>query len=279
MPTSHDKACPGGAVAAPLGVYRNRDLALPHAHHLAPAYRGCSAALRRRGVATTRPWAARLAVGCGPQRPAPLRLELDDDAHFGVPCWTGRADRWVRYAVPIAWDLRAATHVRPVLGANPVSRRAVLAVAAARAVYAEFATGRNSRPTNERLAADTGLSVRTVQRADAALKLLGVATEVMRGRQRTRVERLASWRVGDRGRGWASVWVLHEDAQIARAIALSPHPEGTHLGTKTSRKSVLTTGSRRPAGAGGGGARRRASPDAGGMRLAGVWRADPRSPV
>jgi len=73
--------------------------------------------------------------------------------------------------------------------------------AAARARYADHGTGRHSRPTNERLAADTGLSVRTVQRADTALRLLGVATEVLRGRQRTRAERFASWRVGDRGRG------------------------------------------------------------------------------
>ena len=98
----------------------------------------------------------------------------------------------------------------------------------ARARYAEHGTGRGSRPTNERLAADTGLSVRTVQRADTALRLLGVATEVLRGRQRTRAERLASWRVGDRGRGWASVWALHDDAQLARLVgALSPHPEGS----------------------------------------------------
>jgi hypothetical protein len=185
----------------------------------------------------------------------------------------------VRLVVPIAWDLRAATHVRPVLGTNPVSRGAVLAVAAARAVYAEFATGRNSRPTNERLAADTGLSVRTVQRADAALKLLGVATEVMRGRQRTRAERLASWRVGDRARGWASVWALHDNPTVARAVnQLSPHPEGSLLVKKTSGLSVLTTSTRRPAGAGGRGAGRRARSDKGRVRLAGRWRADPGSP-
>ena len=56
--------------------------------------------------------------------------------------------------------------------------------------------GAGSRPTNERLAADTGLSVRTVQRADTALRLLGVATEVLRGRQRTRAP--SDWRRG----GW-----------------------------------------------------------------------------
>lgn len=154
--------------------------------------------LRRRGVARTRPWAVRLAkTACGrgsgspvvPEaaqtgEPAkalpPIVLDLEDGVWAGVPCWVGRSARWVRFTVPIAYDLRYDTRVRPVLGVNQVSRPAVLAVAAARAEYAEYATGRQCRPTNARLAADTGLSVRTVQRADAALRLLGVATEVLR---------------------------------------------------------------------------------------------------
>lgn len=185
----------------------------------------------------------------------------------------------MRFTVPIAYDLRYNTAVRPVLGANQVSRAAVLAVAAARAGYAEHATGRQCRPTNERLAADTGLSVRTVQRADAALRLLGVATEVLRGRQRTRVERLASWRVGDRGRGWASVWALHDDAALARAIhTLSPHPEGSLVENSISCSALLTTNSRRPAGAGRRGAKRRAGTDNGGTGLAAAWRRDPHAP-
>ena len=48
-----------------------------------------------------------------------------------------------------------------------ISLKALVRVARARAAYAEYATGRDSRPTNERLAGDTGLSVRTVQRADS----------------------------------------------------------------------------------------------------------------
>ena len=249
--------------------------------------------LRRRGVARTRPWAVRVAQAACERRggstladtsatkPAPaIVLELEAGVWAGVGCWAGRAERWTRFTVPIAYDLRYDTAVRPALGANQVSRAAVLAVAAARAGYAEYATGRNSRPTNERLAADTGLSVRTVQRADAALRLLGVATEVLRGRQRTRAERLASWRVGDRGRGWASVWALHDDAALARAItALSPHPEGSLVENPISCSSLLTTSSRRPSGSGGRGAKRRASPDGGGGgRLAATWRADPHAP-
>jgi hypothetical protein len=195
-------------------------------------------------------------------------LELGERAWAGVPCWTGRAERWARFTVPVAYDLRYDIHVRPVMGGNQVSRKAVLAVAQARSRYAEHGTGRGSRPTNERLAADTGLSVRTVQRADTALRLLGVATEVLRGRQRTRGERLASWRVGDRGRGWASVWALHDDAQLARLVgALSPHPEGCPFREKPPvKKWVATRG------------RRRAGPDPEGVRLAAAWRADPHAP-
>ena len=166
---------------------------------------------------------------------------------------------------------------------NPVSLKAVVRVAAARARYADHGTGRQSRPTNERLAADTGLSVRTVQRADTALRLLGVATEVLRGRQRTRAERFASWRVGDRGRGWASVWALHDSPVIHRLIhkfgALSPHPEGSPVREKTSRQEVVTTADRRRGGAGNHGAARRASPDSGAMRSGAGVAGRPARPV
>jgi hypothetical protein len=152
---------------------------------------------------------------------------------------------------------------------NPVSLKALVRVAEASAAYADHGTGRDSRPTNQRLATDTGLSVRTVQRADTALRLLGVATEVLRGRQRTRAERCASWRVGDRGRGWASVWALHDNPFINRLIrVLSPHPEGSPFRDIFSRKKVLTTRDRRRGGAGNRGARRRASPDGGAVALA-----------
>jgi hypothetical protein len=268
--------------------------------HLRPrSYRGCTSTRPRRGVVSTRPvWAVRMAsLGAhrgahrgavlsapqGARGPAAVVLELGERAWAGVPCWSGRAERWAAFTVPIAYDLRYDTHVRPVLGANQVSRTAVLAVAAARAAYAEYGTGRGSRPSNERLAADTGYSVRTVQRADTALRLLGVATEVLRGRQRTRTERLASWRVGDRGRGWASVWALHDDAALARLVGkLSPHPEGSSFGSSPSRRDVVTTDTSRPAGVAKSGLRRRRrcpdTWDPRASRLVAAWRADPHSP-
>lgn len=242
-------------------------------------YRGCTAARPRRGVARTGPRVqALLAANCQTVAPA-IVLELGEAAYAGVPCWSGGPERWAKWTVALAYDCRYEAQVRPLMPGNPISRQALLAVAEARARYADYATGRGCRPTNERLAADTGYSVSTIQRADTALRLLGVATEILRGRQRTKHERLASWRVGDRGRGWASVWALHDDAQLARLVtALVPHPEGSLFGLKTHRRKVVTTVTRRPMGAGVRAASRRANPDAGGVALARAWRADPHAP-
>jgi hypothetical protein len=185
-------------------------------------YRGTTRFSPRRGTAHTAPiWIQRAGGHCFDRVPR-IVLELDT-AWAAIPCWTGRSRRWARETVPAAYALRYDTHVRPAMPNNPVSLKSLVAVAEARASFADHRTGRNCRPTNERLSQMTGLSVRTVQRASTALRLLGVATEVMRGRQRTRGERFASWRVGDKGRGWASVWALHD----SRIQSLSPHPGGS----------------------------------------------------
>lgn len=255
----------------------------------ARAYRGCTSVAPRRGVARTRPWAARVAAAGHREyrrqaaTVAAIVLELGETPYAGVPCWSGRLERWVCWTVPVAYDCRYDTHVRPVMPGNPVSRKAVLAIAAARARYADHRTGRNSRPSNERLAADTGYSVRTVQRADAALRLLGVATEVLRGRQRTRTERMASWRVGDRARGWASVWCLHDNPQLDPQLSrlngsLSSHPRSGPVRDTPCRLPVVTTGPGGPAGPRAGGAKRHRAPDGWGADLAQRWRADPKCP-
>ncbi|WP_231513457.1 helix-turn-helix domain-containing protein [Mycobacterium paragordonae] len=234
----------------------------------------------------TRPWAVRLAVADHERRRrseaavvAAIVLELGEAPYAGVPCWTGRAQRWATFTVAVAFDCRYDTAVRPLMPGNPISRHALLAIAQARAGYADHGTGRNCRPSNERLAADTGYSVRTVQRADTVLRLLGVATEVLRGRQRTRMERLASWRVGDRHRGWASVWALHDNPQLSRLVhRLSPHPRSGPVRDKHSPNQVVTTGTGSPAGRRQDGAARRRAPDAGGAALARAWRADGHAP-
>jgi hypothetical protein len=241
--------------------------------HSALPYRGSTPVTPRKGTARTAPvWILR-ASGHFHSRPKQLiRLDLGDMPWAGIPCWSGGADRWVQETVPMAYALRYAGHVRPVMPGNTISLNTLTRVARARACFAEHRTGRGCRPTNATLAACAGVSVRTVQRASTALRLLGVATEVVRGRQRTRDERMASWRVGDKGRGWASVWVLHDD----RHRTLAPHPGGSLLSNKPSVKNELTTGNRRQ-GAGRRAAGRRSSTDAG-TRLAQKWALDPASP-
>ncbi|PND54269.1 helix-turn-helix domain-containing protein [Mycobacterium sp. ENV421] len=240
--------------------------------HVHRPYRGCSKAVPRRGVAHTAPqWILRAGGHCLDNVP---RVALQVDAPWAaIPCWSGRARKWAHITVPKAYQERYETHVRPAMPGNPVSLKALVTVAEARASFADHRTGRECRPTNARLAEMTGLSVRTVQRASTTLRLLGVATEVMRGRQRTRSERYASWRVGDRGRGWASVWALHDN----RFQQLSPHPGGSHLIHKTSPKKSLTTHHQRES-AGRSAAPRRQRLDSLGLALANAWLADEQSP-
>ena len=243
----------------------------PHTTIVRP-YHGSTEHSPRRGTAHTAPDSVRRALGqCLRSLPA---ITLDTGVPWGpIPCWTGRAERWATHTVPSAYRLRYDTHVRPAMPGNPISLKTLIAVAKARAQFADHRTGRDCRPTNATLATITGLSVRTVQRASTALRLLGVATEVMRGRQRSRDERYASWRVGDRGRGWASVWALHD----SRITVLSPHPEGSIFLFPTSRLRELTTAPRRQR-AGSSAATRRTSPDRRAIALANRWVCDKQSP-
>lgn len=241
-------------------------------HALIHPYRGSTPALRRRGTARTAPlWIQRAGTHCIDRIP---RIVLDVDTCWAaIPCWSGRAQRWAHTTVPQAYRLHYDTRVRPAMPNNPVSLKALVAVAEARASFADHRTGRDCRPTNDHLARLTGLSVRTVQRASTALRLLGVATEVMRGRLRTKTERFASWRVGDKGRGWASVWALHD----CRIHQLSPHPGGSFLPKKHSPHTVLTTATRRRR-AGSSAATRRTSPDPEALALANKWALAEQSP-
>ncbi|MBE5507654.1 repa [Mycobacteroides abscessus] len=241
-----------------------------------------------------------------------LGLGPGGGAYTNVPLWSG-AQLWARVSVPVAYDLRYR-QIKHLLPGNEVSRGAVVRVADARARFADGSTGRHCRPTNETLAAVSGLSVRTVQRASLVLKLLGCATEVLRGRQRTRVERLASWRLGDRARGWASVWALHPPhpvlyravdnpeyrAQlwVSRNLLLSSHPRrGLFSGEKDSLNWFSPTGNHPQDGAGpappinGGPAghaatqkrpdrsRRQCRDDARGRVLAARWLAEGATPT
>lgn len=195
-------------------------------------YPGSSSQRRRRGRIRT---AAPKNIRVGPkladvirfEPPARVRLELPRLAHAGVAAWYSDIDYLIQ--VQIAYDLYYPT-IRPALadrhGRGGVGKDAVVKVAASRAAAADWETGRNSRLSVATIMARTGLGERTVQRATAFLRLIGAATEVLRGRQRTKTERMASWRLGDRGRGWASVYALHppNNPQVRRAkLDLDPH--------------------------------------------------------
>lgn len=198
----------------------------------------------------TRPLAALLKIASltGHQY-APVRLELPQSAHLGVAVWYSDIDWMIQ--LQIAYDLYY-DELRPAVadskGRGGVSKSAVIRVAAARAAAADWDTGRNSRLSVETIMAHTGLGERTVQRASALLRLLGAATEVFRGRQRTYRERMASWRKGDKGRGWASVYALHPPnnpqvrrAKLAADPLATPHPRrGPRRGPSHLVESSLT---------------------------------------
>jgi len=70
----------------------------------------------------------------------------------------------------------------------------------------------------------------------------------LRGRQRSYVERMGSWRVGDNARGWASVWALHpatpvDRTRIIRAgqVQMAPHPRRGLSSSESSCQERLTT--------------------------------------
>ncbi|ETB17842.1 hypothetical protein O983_26195 [Mycobacterium avium 09-5983] len=111
-----------------------------------------------------------------------------------MPCWSGGPAYWAHVTVAVAYDLRYG-EIRSQMTSGGIAKPTLILVAAAFARTADISTGRNARPTNEQLQRATGVTERTIQRARECLRLLGVATEVLRGRQRTYTERMASWRM------------------------------------------------------------------------------------
>lgn len=182
--------------------------------------------------------------------------------------------------------------IRPKLldKSGGVSLAAVLDVAKEMARAAEWSTGRNSRLATETIVERVGRSERVVQRARTLLRAMGVATEVFRGRQRTRIERLASWRVGGRARGWTSVYALHPRkpvdktrVQVGDQVQMAPHPRRGLFLSPSSRREVVLTGKDVDKRAASRPAKttetsRRSKPPIEGVLLASRWLRNRRSP-
>ncbi|PYE13510.1 hypothetical protein DFR67_11664 [Williamsia limnetica] len=225
-----------------------------------------------------------------------IALDLGRDAYAGVPCWNSD-EHWITWAVPVAYA-QYYKQIRHRIGAHStehrkddISLKTLIKIAAAHAVRADYGTGRNCRPTVDLIAEMTGHGERTVQRARQVLRLIGVATEIFRGRQRTLNERLASHRVGSSAQGWASVYALHSPQLVDKSAGNSvaaPHlgehplgclsPLGNYSLTPTSTAGKLK----------GRAARDQApdrtrwigpEPDEKGLLLASRWRQDPRTPT
>jgi hypothetical protein len=106
----------------------------------------------------------------------------------------------VRATVREAVDVCRDHHVAP---------DTVIKVAAAHAEFADSLTGRNCRPTNERLVEAARCSLSTVQRARRVLMELGLMVEVVAGRSNmTLAQRLVAHENGSSHRAIAAEFVL-----------------------------------------------------------------------
>jgi len=188
-----------------------------------------------------------------------------------VPCWWS-AERWLehvervyrRHYLPVRHRLVAMT-------GGGLSLPTVMAVATEHAVAADFRTGRNSGPllgqsgAERGMTAATGLGERTISRARTFLRLVGLATEVQEGRQRTLLERLDSAERGDKGRGWTAVYALHHTSthpvDNPVRIGAGQPPDGTPprsglVPSPSLGERVVSTGTEHPAGSADGAPRR-----------------------
>lgn len=112
------------------------------------------------------------------------------EAVGAVECWRSPAD-WLA-AVEAALGTPEGEAIRREAR---VSRRRMLAVAAAEAAAADTSTGRNSARAAATIAAALGIAARTVGRARRALARLGASVTVAKGRYLTAAERAATGRL------------------------------------------------------------------------------------
>lgn len=159
-------------------------------------------------------------------RRVPAGVSPDAGAAARLPAWWGATD-WLELEVPAALEERPE-----LLHDHHVSRAAVVAVARGMAGFADHRTGRDCRPTNERLVALLDYSLSTVQRARRVLKGLGLVVELVRGRSiMTRSERLRAWRRGSAHR------------KVAAEFALLSRPRRAPKERATQVRNALHSGS------------------------------------
>lgn len=195
---------------------------------------------------------------CCRQRPRADRrlrydLRLPPGAYNGAPAWTSRR-HWLEVvldgAVVAGRDVLRRHHIAPVTFQR---------VMALHAMHADDDTGRGCTIDVEHLRLEAGCSERTVQRARAAARELGIATEVHRGRHLTLHERIEAYDRGSKQRGFASVYALGCPAWLAprlphkmRAVPNDPQvrsdsgdrgtpPVGSPTGSIPSPRSSLTS--------------------------------------
>jgi len=237
-----------------------------------------------------------------PPRPL-LRRPVSPGAYARVPCWCS-ARRWIEHVERVyRRHYLLVRHQLVATTGGGISLPAVLAVAAAHAAAADFHTGRNSGPllgqtgAERGMTATTGRGERTISRARTFLRLVGLATEVQAGRQRTLLERLDSAERGDKNRGWTAVYALHHTRthpvdNTVRITAAQP-PDGTPprsglVPAPSLGERVVSTGAEHPSGSVDGAPRRTSTqggfreggcdPGGVGLALSKALRAHPECP-
>lgn len=121
-------------------------------------------------------------------------IRPDAGAASRLPSWWSAEDWLVEVEDALTDEVCRQHHI---------ARDTVLAVAGAHAEFADYRTGRDCRPTNERLVERARVSLSTLKRGRRVLRDLELLVELVRGRSiMTRAERLAAWR---RGSSWRQV--------------------------------------------------------------------------
>ena len=144
----------------------------------------------------------------------PRRLRLRPGVYNRAPVWSSRA-HWLEVVLPAAvehgWEVLRRHHIAPAT---------FIRIMAAHAQHGDDDTGRDCHPDVEHLRAVAACSERTVQRARAAARELGIAREIVRGRHLRLDERLQAHEAGSKQRGWASVYALGCPLWLAHRLGL-----------------------------------------------------------